>query len=42
MAYAEPYYALSRIYRRQGRVAEADAAMMAFERLHDSRRERAR
>ena len=25
--YAEAYYALSRIYRRQGRTAEADAAM---------------
>ena len=37
--YAEPYYALSRIYRRQGHTAEADAAMNTFQRLHEARRE---
>jgi hypothetical protein len=41
-AYPEPYYALSRIYRRQGRIAEADAAMTTFKRLHDARRESTR
>jgi Flp pilus assembly protein TadD len=41
-AYAEPHYALSRIYRRQGRTAEADAAMASFKRLHDAQREPAR
>ena len=30
---------LSRIYRRQGRTAEADAAMATFKTLHDARRE---
>jgi tetratricopeptide (TPR) repeat protein len=29
-AYPEPLYALARIYRRQGRTAEADAALAAF------------
>ncbi len=28
--YPEPHYALSRIYRRQGHVAEADAALSTF------------
>ena len=36
--YPEPYYALSRIYRRQGRTADADAAMTTFKRLHDAAR----
>ena len=35
--YAEPHYALSRIYRRQGRIAEADAEMRAFQRLKAAR-----
>ena len=30
------------IYRRQGRTADADAAMTTFKRLHDARREPAR
>ena len=29
-AYADPLYALARIYRRQGRTADADAALAAF------------
>lgn len=33
-AYAEPHFALSRIYRRQGRIAEADAALATFQQLH--------
>jgi Flp pilus assembly protein TadD len=41
-SYAEAYYALSRIYRRRGQTAEADAAMNQFKRLHESRRERSR
>jgi hypothetical protein len=36
--YPQPYYALSRIYRRQGLIAEADAALAAFKRLHDAER----
>jgi tetratricopeptide (TPR) repeat protein len=32
--YAEPHFALSRIYRRQGRLSEADAALATFQRLH--------
>jgi hypothetical protein len=32
-AYAEPHYALARIHRRQGRVAEADAEIQIFQRL---------
>jgi tetratricopeptide (TPR) repeat protein len=38
-AYAEPHFALSRIYRRQGRTAEADAALATFDRLHAPTRE---
>jgi tetratricopeptide (TPR) repeat protein len=38
-AYPDAYYALSRIYRRQGRTADADQAMRTFVRLHDARRE---
>jgi tetratricopeptide (TPR) repeat protein len=38
-SYAEPQYALARIYRRQGRTAEADQALAAFQRLHDAKRE---
>ena len=41
-AYPEPHYALSRIYRHQGRKADADAAMATFKRLHDARREPSR
>ena len=37
-AYAEPYYALARIYRKQNRKAEADEALATFERLHDAGR----
>jgi hypothetical protein len=33
-SYAEPHFALSRIYRRQGRIAEADAALATFQQLH--------
>jgi predicted Zn-dependent protease len=36
--YAEPYYALARIYRRLGRTADADQALATFERLHDAAR----
>jgi tetratricopeptide (TPR) repeat protein len=36
--YAEPYYALARIYRRQGQTADADQALATFQRLHDSAR----
>jgi tetratricopeptide (TPR) repeat protein len=32
-AFPEPHYALARIYRRQGRVAQADAALATFQRL---------
>jgi len=35
--YADPYYALSRIYRRQGQRSEADAALATFERLKGTR-----
>jgi tetratricopeptide (TPR) repeat protein len=38
--YAEPHFALARIYRRQGRSAEADAALATFQRLHQPTRER--
>ena len=38
-SYAEPHFALARIYRRQGRIAEADAALAAFQRLHQPARE---
>jgi tetratricopeptide (TPR) repeat protein len=38
-AYAEPYYALARIYRRLGRVAEADAALATFQRLREPHRD---
>jgi tetratricopeptide (TPR) repeat protein len=41
-AYPDAYYALSRIYRRQGRTADADQAMRRFVRLHDARREQTR
>jgi tetratricopeptide (TPR) repeat protein len=37
--YAAPYYALARIYRRQGRAEESREAMVAFERLHEVQRE---
>ena len=37
--YAEPHFALSRIYRRQGRIAEADAALATFQKLHQPARE---
>jgi tetratricopeptide (TPR) repeat protein len=36
--YAEPYYALGRIYRRLGHTADADAASATFQRLHDVKR----
>jgi tetratricopeptide (TPR) repeat protein len=35
--YADPFYALSRIYRRQGERSEADAALATFERLKGKR-----
>ena len=35
--YADPFYALSRIYRRQGQRSEADAALATFERLKGKR-----
>ena len=38
-AYAEPHFALARIYRRQGRATDADAALATFERLHAPTRE---
>ena len=38
-SYAEPHFALSRIYRRQGRIAEADAALATFQQLHQPARE---
>ena len=34
--YAEPYYALARIFRRQGQKSDADAALATFERLKDA------
>lgn len=36
--YAQPYYALARIYRRQGHGPEADQALASFRRLHDASR----
>jgi tetratricopeptide (TPR) repeat protein len=36
-AYPDPFYALSRIYRRQGQRSEADAALATFERLKQGR-----
>ena len=36
--YAEPYYALARIYRGQGLKTDADVALATFERLHDAKR----
>jgi tetratricopeptide (TPR) repeat protein len=38
-SYAEPHFALARIYRRQGRIAEADAALATFQRLHQPARD---
>jgi tetratricopeptide (TPR) repeat protein len=38
-SYAEPHFALSRIYRRQGKTADADAELAAFDRLHAPTRE---
>ena len=38
-SYAEPHFALARIYRRQGRTAEADAALATFQKLHQPARE---
>ncbi len=38
-SYAEPHFALARIYRRQGRIADADAALATFQRLHQPARE---
>jgi predicted Zn-dependent protease len=38
-AYADPHYALARIYRRQGKVEAATQALATFQRLHDARRE---
>ena len=38
-SYAEPHFALARIYRRQGRIAEADAALVTFQQLHQPARE---
>ena len=35
--YADPFYALSRIYRRQGQRSDADAALATFERLKGKR-----
>jgi tetratricopeptide (TPR) repeat protein len=35
--YADPFYALSRIYRRQGRRSDADTALATFERLKHRR-----
>ena len=36
--YAESYYALARIYRRQGLKTDADAALGRFRQLHDAKR----
>jgi len=36
--YAEPYYALARVYRQQGRTSDADQALATFQRLHDAAR----
>jgi Flp pilus assembly protein TadD len=41
-SYPEPHYALSRIYRRQGQVAEADEALSTFTRLRNQREQVAR
>jgi tetratricopeptide (TPR) repeat protein len=38
-SYAQPHFALSRIYRRQGRTSEADAALATFQRLHQPARD---
>jgi tetratricopeptide (TPR) repeat protein len=38
-AYAEPHFALARIYRRQGRTAEADAELATFQRLRQPARD---
>ena len=38
-SYAEPHFALSRIFRRQGRIAEADAELATFQKLHQPARE---
>jgi tetratricopeptide (TPR) repeat protein len=37
--YAEPHFALARIYRRQGRTAEADAELATFKRLRQPARD---
>ncbi len=37
--YADPHYALMRIYQRLGRTADAERALATFKRLHDSRPE---
>jgi tetratricopeptide (TPR) repeat protein len=39
VTYAEPHYALARIYRQQGLHSEADEALAAFRRLHEAQRE---
>jgi Flp pilus assembly protein TadD len=36
--YAEPHYALGRVYRRLGRQDEARQALAVFRQLHDARR----
>jgi Flp pilus assembly protein TadD len=36
--YAEPHYALGRVYRRLGRQEEARQALAVFRQLHDARR----
>jgi tetratricopeptide (TPR) repeat protein len=38
-SYAEPYFALARIYRRQGKTEAATEALATFQRLHDAKRE---
>ena len=35
--YADPLYALARIYRRQGRIADADAALAGFTARREAR-----
>jgi predicted Zn-dependent protease len=37
--YADPHYALARIYRRQGKADAAAQAIATFQRLHDAKRE---
>jgi hypothetical protein len=37
--YAEPYFALARIYRRQGKSEAATEALATFQRLHAAKRE---